>query len=86
MTDNDPAPVPGESAGSDQPLHQRLELIETAVAHLQHDLESLNESLTGLFRRLITMDERFTRIEHELETGGQSQQIPDPSDEIPPHY
>ena len=84
MTDTDPAST--ESVGSDPPLQQRLERIETAVAHLQHDLEGLNESLTGLFRRLLTMDERFTRIEHELETGGQSQQNSDPADEKPPHY
>lgn len=67
-------------------LNERLERIETALAHLQHDVEDVNSGLTKLFRRLMEMDERFTRLEHELESGSQPPDPRDPAGERPPHY
>lgn len=70
----------------DSVLAERLDRIETALAHLQHDVDSLNEALGGYFRRLAEFDERFTRIEHEIEATGQAAERRDPEQERPPHY
>lgn len=67
-------------------MEDRLIRIETALAHLQHDIESLNASLSGHFRRLQGFEERFVRLEHELTTLGEGQEISDPDSEKPPHY
>lgn len=67
-------------------LEERLQRIESAVAHLQHDVESLNAALSGYFRRLAEFDARFTRIEHEMEAASQTLDRIDPEHERPPHY
>ena len=64
----------------------RLVRIESALAHLQHDIEQLNQSLTEHFRRLQNFEQRFTRIEHEIEVLGESPESRDPESEKPPHY
>ncbi|MEZ6130838.1 MAG: SlyX family protein [Planctomycetaceae bacterium] len=71
---------------SDNTTEERLIRIETALAHLQHDIESLNSSLTGHFRRLQSFEERFVRIEHELCTLTEGPDASDPESEKPPHY
>ena len=65
---------------------ERLEKIESALAHLQHDVDTLNASLTEHFRRLRNFEDRFTRIEHELETRGEGGEERDAELEKPPHY
>ncbi|MEZ6040835.1 MAG: SlyX family protein [Planctomycetaceae bacterium] len=71
---------------SNDHLSERLERIESALAHLQHDVEGLNDALTGYFKRLAEFDARFVRIEHELEAASQSAEPRDPESERPPHY
>jgi uncharacterized coiled-coil protein SlyX len=67
-------------------LEDRLEKIETALAHLQHDIDSLNASLMNHFRRLQEYELRFGRIEGELEMQSESTEKRDPGHERPPHY
>jgi SlyX protein len=67
-------------------VEQRLVRIESALAHLQHDLEELNASLTMHFGRMQGFEARFTRIEHELESMSEEGDVRDPEDEKPPHY
>ena len=67
-------------------IQERLVRIESALAHMQHDIDDLNQSLTGHFRRLQGFEERFIRIEHELETLGEEPESRNPEDEKPPHY
>jgi uncharacterized coiled-coil protein SlyX len=67
-------------------LHNRLTQIETVLAHLQQDMDSVNTALSGHFRRLQVMDERFSRIEHEIQIAGQTPEKRDPDLERPPHY
>ncbi|MBL8819082.1 MAG: SlyX family protein [Planctomyces sp.] len=67
-------------------LLERLIRIETSLAHLQHDVDGLNASLTLQYRRLSEMDERFARIEHDLQQAQEPTSPRDPSDERPPHY
>lgn len=72
---------------SDAPSNdERLEKIESALAHLQHDVDQLNSSLTEHFRRLQTFETRFQKIEHELESLADDPEVRDPDSERPPHY
>ncbi|MCA9085743.1 MAG: SlyX family protein [Planctomycetaceae bacterium] len=71
---------------SGDPLEERLIRIESALAHLQHDIESLNNSLSLQFRRLQGFEARFVRIEQELESFVEPPEVRDPEAERPPHY
>ena len=70
----------------DPALEDRLIRIETALAHLQQDVESLNASLTLHFGKLQGFEARFARLEHELESLGDATEVRDPQVERPPHY
>lgn len=73
-------------SASSPEFEARLERIESALAHLQHDVDSLNESLTRHFQRLQDFDTRFARIEHEMQSLQQDPESRDPDAEKPPHY
>ena len=60
--------------------------MESLLAHLQQDIEQINKSLTYQMQRLQEMDQRFTRIERELELVSQPAENRDPQQEKPPHY
>ena len=60
--------------------------MESLLAHLQQDIEQINKSLTYQMQRLQEMDQRFTRIERELELLSQPAENRDPQQEKPPHY
>ena len=60
--------------------------MESLLAHLQQDIEQINKSLTYQLQRLQEMDQRFTRIERELELLSQPAENCDPQQEKPPHY
>ena len=64
----------------------RLIRLESLLAHLQQDIEQINGSLTHHLTRLQRMDQRFVRIEQELERLQQPGDSRDPQHEIPPHY
>jgi uncharacterized coiled-coil protein SlyX len=67
-------------------VESRLEKIESVLAHLQHDIDSLNASLMNHFRRLHDYESRFGRIESELLSLNEPSERPDPNAERPPHY
>lgn len=67
-------------------IESRLERIESALAHLQHDVDSLNSSLLGHFGRLQELDSRFVRLEHELHSSDDPTDRTDAETERPPHY
>ncbi|GAB5439900.1 MAG: hypothetical protein Fues2KO_02490 [Fuerstiella sp.] len=70
----------------DEQLQDRLTRIEAAIAHLQHDVDELNQSLTRHYQRLQSFDARFQRIEHEIETMAEGPEERDLDSEKPPHY
>ena len=65
---------------------ERLTKIETLLAHLQHDVEQIHQSLTHQFERLQKVDQRFKGLERELELMSQPDEERDPAEEKPPHY
>jgi len=69
-----------------QSIESRLERIESALTHLQHDVDSLNKALLGYFSRLQEMDSRFVRLEHELHTFNDATEKTDAESDRPPHY
>ncbi len=69
-----------------QSIESRLERIESVLAHLQHDVDSLNTALLGYFSRLQEMDSRFVRLEHELHTFNDPTEKTDAELDRPPHY
>lgn len=75
-----------DSGDTNDASEERLQRIESALAHLQHDLDALNESLASHFRRLQSFEERFVRIEHEIEAIHEGPETRDPDSERPPHY
>lgn len=70
----------------DPQLANRLEKIESLLAHLQHDMEGLSASLLEAFRRIQQMESRFGRIEQELSLLQDSPNRPDAAADRPPHY
>ena len=70
----------------DPQTEERLVRIESAMAHLQHDVELLNNSLTDHFRRLQNFEARFSRIEHDIESMSEGPELREPETEKPPHY
>ena len=74
------------SPSEQQSIESRLERIESALAHLQHDVYSLNTALLGYFSRLQEMDSRFVRLEHELHTFHDATEKTDAELDRPPHY
>ncbi len=67
-------------------IESRLERIESALAHLQHDVDSLNSALLGHFGRLQELDSRFVRLEHELHSSDDPTERTEAETERPPHY
>lgn len=67
-------------------LDARLEKIESAMAHLQNDIDGLHTSLLVHFRRLQEYESRFGKIEGSLELLSESPERLDPGSERPPHY
>ncbi|MFM7039591.1 MAG: SlyX family protein [Planctomycetaceae bacterium] len=65
---------------------QRLERMESAIAHLQHDLDAVNQSLLGFLRRIQEFESRFTRLEQEFQSISDGAERRDPAAERPPHY
>lgn len=64
----------------------RLDRIESVLAHLQHDLDSVNSSLLHQLRRLQEFDARLLRLESELVLQNEPVQRPDAALDRPPHY
>lgn len=64
----------------------RIIQLETAVAHLQHDLEQMHQALLGLHAELKGNREQLSRFERKLQTLAEPPEIRDPGQERPPHY
>jgi SlyX protein len=64
----------------------RLIRLETAVAHLQHDLEQMHQALVSLNTELSGNREQLARLDRRLQQLAEPPEMRDPGDERPPHY
>lgn len=64
----------------------RLIQLETAVAHLQYDLEQMHRLLVALQAELRGSRDQMMRFERRLQQLAEPPEIRDPGEERPPHY
>ena len=64
----------------------RLILLETAVAHLQHELEQMSQALVSLHVELKGSRDQMARFERKLLQLSEPPEMRDPVEERPPHY
>jgi SlyX protein len=64
----------------------RLIQLEMAVAHLQHDLEQMHQSLVSMHDELRVYREQVSRFERRLTLLAEPPEVRSPLDERPPHY
>lgn len=65
---------------------QRLIALETAVAHLQHELEQMHQALVSLHVELKGNREQLSLFERRLRQLAEAPEVRDPGEERPPHY
>ena len=71
---------------ADSRVDDRLINLETAVAHLQHDLELMHEALVSLHAELRGSRDQLATFERRLLLLSESPEIRSPQEERPPHY
>lgn len=71
---------------ADSRVEDRLINLETAVAHLQHDLEQMHEALVSLHAELRGSRDQLATFERRLLLLSESPEIRSPQEERPPHY
>jgi SlyX protein len=67
-------------------LDERLIRIEMSLAHLQQDIDAINESLLNHLQRIQAFEGRFSRIEAAVDRLSEPAEQRDPGNEQPPHY
>lgn len=71
---------------TDSRTDERLISLETAVAHLQHDLEQMHQALVSLHVELKGSRDQMATFERRLLLLGESPEVRNPLEERPPHY
>ena len=71
---------------ADSRVEDRLINLETAVAHLQHDLEQMHQALLSLHAELRGSRDQLATFERRLLLLSESPEIRSPQEERPPHY
>lgn len=69
----------------DSSADDRLTTVETAIMHLQRDMESLSDSLLHHGRLLDELQKSLDKLSSTVEELDSDDQR-DPEDEVPPHY
>ena len=67
-------------------MQERIIELETAIAHIQHDFEQLNEMVVRQQTELADLRRLIGRLEGELERFSEGPEKRDPLSERPPHY
>lgn len=67
-------------------LEPRLQRIESAIAHLQHDYDQLHQVALSLQQELRLVIAALERLQGRLDTLEESPEVRSPREERPPHY
>lgn len=67
-------------------LSDRIIQLETAVAHLQHDLEQMHQAFVSMHLELKGSKDQLARFEQKLQQLSEPPEMRDASEERPPHY
>lgn len=70
----------------DQPIAVRLVAIETAVAHVQHDVEKLHRVLLDVQTEVRRVQMAFDKLAARVDRLAEPPEVRDPVAERPPHY
>lgn len=65
---------------------QRIQNLESAVAHLQHDFEQLHQVLLSLQGDLRLIGQTLSKFDRRLALLSESPEERSPEEERPPHY
>ncbi len=65
---------------------KRITDLEMSIAHLQHDLETLDKAVLDNTEKLDQVFAMLKRINQRVENSGESETPRKPEDEKPPHY
>jgi uncharacterized coiled-coil protein SlyX len=68
------------------PPNDRLVRIETALMHLAHDVEALNEAIVAQQREIDAVRRELERLKDDWEREQGPAETRDPAAEKPPHY
>lgn len=71
---------------SDDRAADRLTAIESALMHLQHDVQQLHEALVGYRRDLEALRSDIGLVRRRVEQLETGPEVRDPKLEKPPHY
>ncbi len=77
---------PNSNSMTDSHVNDRLINLETAVAHLQHDLEQMHQALVSLHTELRGSRDQLATFERKLLQLSEAPEIRSPQEERPPHY
>ena len=79
-------PIAAQRQMSDTNTDDRLIRLETAVAHLQHDLEQMHQALVSLHVEFKGSRDQMALFERRLQQLAEPPETRDPGEERPPHY
>jgi SlyX protein len=71
---------------TDAATDARLVTIETAVAHLQHDVEQLHQVLVGVQTELRTLQLALDKLGSRVDDLREPPEVRTPEADRPPHY
>ncbi len=67
-------------------LNERMLVLETAVAHLQHDVEQMHGVILAQNNEIQALRGLVEHFEGQLEEATKEPERRDPQEERPPHY
>ena len=67
-------------------ISERLNNVETALAHLQKDFDALNEAILLHSHRFDKIQGRLDQMAEQIQESKTTESTADPVDEKPPHY
>ena len=71
---------------SEKNQEERINHLESMLAHLQHEYESLNSVIVDLHKELREINARIDHLDGRVTILSEGPEVRNPEDEKPPHY